>query len=440
VRQPGAAACALVVTRVDQPMKVIVVGGGIAGLSLALSLHQAGIEVRVYEAVGDLAPLGAGINLQPAAVRELAELGLGDALAKTGIATRELTYFNKFGRLIWSEPRGLSAGYRWPQYSIHRGRLQFLLLRATRERIGNHNFRSGLRLARFEQNHDQVVATFENSSSGALLSDDADILVGADGIHSTVRRQLYPGEAEPHFARQLLWRAAVDAEPLLGGHTMIIAGHFNQRIIVYPIARGAREGWLLTNWICQMAVPHDAPKREDWNRSVPRERVVRAFDKWRFPWLDLPALIRRTPQVFEFPLIDRDPVQAWTFGRVTLVGDAGHPMQPIGSQAGSQAIMDARTLTAALLEASSPVAALRRYDTERRPIMNDIVLRNRDFGPEGVLQLVEDRAPNGFDRIDDVISQQDIKAFAASFSSAAGLDVKTVNCRPSFVPPERSQE
>jgi 2-polyprenyl-6-methoxyphenol hydroxylase-like FAD-dependent oxidoreductase len=420
-------------------MKVIVVGGGIAGLSLALSLHQAGIEVRVYEAVGDLVPLGVGINLQPAAVRELAELGLGDALAKTGIATRELTYFNKFGRLIWSEPRGLSAGYRWPQYSIHRGRLQFLLLRATRERIGEDNFRSGLRLARFEQNHDQVVATFENSSSGALFSDDADILVGADGIHSTVRRQLYPSEAEPHFARQLLWRAAVDAEPLLDGHTMIIAGHFNQRIILYPIARGDREGQLLINWICQIAVSHDTPKRDDWNRSVPREEVLRAFDKWRFPWLDLPALIRRTPQIFEFPLIDRDPVQAWTFGRVTLVGDAAHPMQPIGSQAGSQAIMDARTLTAALLEASNPFAALKRYDTERRPIVNDIVLRNRDFGPEGVLQLVEERAPNGFDRIDDVISQQDIKAFAASFSSAAGLDVKTVNCRPSLVPPERSQ-
>ena len=420
-------------------MKVIVVGGGIAGLSLALSLHQAGIEVRVYEAVGDLAPLGVGINLQPAAVRELAELGLGEALAKTGIATRELTYFNKFGRLIWSEPRGLSAGYRWPQYSIHRGRLQFLLLRATRERIGDDNFRKGMRLARFEQIHDQVVATFENTSSGALFSDDADILVGADGVHSTVRRQLYPDEAEPHFARQLLWRAAVDAEPLLGGHTMIIAGHFNQRIIVYPIARGDKEGQLLTNWICQMAVPQDAPKREDWNRSVPREQVLRAFDKWRFPWLDLPELIRRTPQVFEFPLIDRDPVQAWTFGRVTLVGDAAHPMQPTGSQAGSQAIMDARTLTAVLLEASNPIAALKRYDTERRSIMNDIVLRNRDFGPEGVLQLVEERAPQGFDRIDDVISEQDIKAYAASFSSVAGLDVKTVNCRPSFVPLERSQ-
>lgn len=371
-------------------------------------------------------------------VRELTELGLGDALAQTGIVTRELTYFNKFGQLIWSEPRGLSAGYKWPQYSIHRGRLQLLLLRATRERIGHRNFRGGLRLIRFEENHDWVIATFANNTSGALLSDDADILIGADGIHSTVRRQLYPSEVEPHFAQQLLWRGAVDAEPFLGDHTMIIAGHFNQRIVVYPIARGDRKGYRLTNWICQIAVPDDAPAREDWNRSVPRDRALEAFDNWRVPWIDLPALIKRTPEVYEFPLLDRDPVQTWTLGRVTLVGDAAHPMQPIGSQAGSQAIIDARILTAVLLEASDPIDALKRYDAERRPVMNDIVLRNRHFGPEAALQLVEERAPGGFDRIDDVISQEEIKAIVASFSSAAGLDIKTVNCRPSFVPLERS--
>lgn len=418
-------------------MKVIVVGGGIAGLSLALSLHQAGIEVRVYEAVGDLAPLGVGINLQPAAVRELTELGLADALAQSGIPMRQLAYFNKLGQQIWSEPRGLSAGYRWPQYAIHRGRLQLLLLRATRERIGSDDFRPGWRLARFEQDDGRVAATFIDGSSGRSLSDDADILVGADGIHSTVRRRLYPGEAEPHFARQLLWRAAVDAEPFLDGQTMIIAGHFNQRIIVYPIAPGDREGCLLTNWVCQLAVADDSPPREDWNRRIANERVLAAFGQWRFPWLDLPAMIRETPQIFEFPLVDRDPVPAWSFGRVTLVGDAAHPMQPIGSQAGSQAIIDARLLTAMLLEAADPIDALKRYDAERRPVMNDIVLRNRSFGPEAALQLVEERAPNGFERIDQVVSQRDLNAISASFSLAAGLDRDTVNARPSFVPPAK---
>jgi 5-methylphenazine-1-carboxylate 1-monooxygenase len=415
-------------------MKVIVVGGGIGGLSLALSLHQAGIAVRVYEAVDDPIPTGLGINLQPTAVRELTELGLGDALARTGIATQELAYFNKLGQLVWSEPRGLPAGYKWPQYSIHRGQLQQLLMRAVRERIGENNFCSGLRLVAFEQDRYRVIAKFRSVSSRTLL-DDADILVGADGIHSTVRSELYPNEGEPRFAGQLMWRAATDAEIFLGGRTMVVAGHFDQRIIAYPIGRSTKEGRLLTNWVCQMAVTEQAPPREDWNRWTSKERVLTAFGKWSFPWLDVPDLINRAPEILEFPLVDRDPVQAWTFGRVTLLGDAAHPMQPIGSQAGTQAVIDARVLTAALLAVSDPIEALRRYDIERRPIMNDIVVRNRHFGPEAALQLVEERAPNGFDRIDEVVSQQDLKTIAASFSSAAGLDIETVNSRPPYLKP-----
>jgi len=416
-------------------MKVIVVGGGIAGLSLALSLHQAGIAVRLYEAVHDPRPLGVGINLQPTAVRELTELGLGAELAEIGIATRQLSYFNKFGQLVWSEPRGLGAGYKWPQYSIHRGDLQMMLLRAARLRIDQDSIRSGLRLMSFEQALTHVKATFRDAETGAVVVDDGDILVGADGIHSTVRRLLYPNEGAPHFAGQLLWRAAVDAEPFLGGHTMIVAGHFDQRVVVYPIGKSAKEGQLLTNWICQMTVTDSAPPREDWNRLVSNKRILEAFDSWRFPWLDMPALIRRTPAIYEFPLVDRNPVEAWTFGRVTLVGDAAHPMQPIGSQAGSQAIIDARMLSAALLNESNPTEAIKRYDAERRPTMNDIVLRNRHFGPEAALRLVEERAPHGFEQIDDVVSRQDLQDIVEVFSSAAGLDAETVNSRPSFVSP-----
>jgi 5-methylphenazine-1-carboxylate 1-monooxygenase len=416
-------------------MDIIVVGGGVGGLSLALSLHQAGISVRVYEAVRDPAPLGVGINLQPTAVRELTELGLDDALAQTGTATQQLSYFNKFGQLICSERRGLSAGYRWPQYSIHRGQLQLLLLRAARERIGAENFRTGLRLTAFEQRGDRVCARFRAGESGTELLDEANVLIGADGIHSAVRRQIYPSEGEPRFAHQILWRAAVDAEPFLGGHTMIIAGHFHQRIIAYPVGRAGSPGKLLTNLICQTTVPNAGPPREDWNRRVAKEKVLTAFGAWRFPWIDIQALIDRSPDFYEFPLVDRDPVSAWSFGRVTLIGDAAHPMQPIGGQAGSQAIVDARALTKALIAISDPVEALKHYDAERRPIMNDITLRNRSFGPEAAMQLVEERAPQGFVSIEDVISPEELDSIANSFTAAAGLDVETVNGRPSFVRP-----
>ena len=415
-------------------MQVVIAGGGIGGLSLGLSLHQAGIAVRMYEAVHNPAPLGAGINLQPTAVRELTELGLADALAEVGLATQELSYFNKFGQLICSEPRGLPAGYRWPQYSIHRGKLQMLLLRALRKRIGPENSRSGLRFTKFEQRGDRVRVWFRDSD-GVELLDDADVLVGADGIHSAVRGQLYPAEGEPRFAKQLLWRATVDAEPFLGGRTMIIAGHFHQRIIVYPVGKAATRGKLVTNLICQITAPNAAPPREDWNRRVEKEKVLEAFGGWRFPWLDTRALIEQSPGFYEFPLVDRDPVSAWTHGRVTLIGDAAHPMQPVGSQAGSQAIVDARALTGALTATSDPIEALAQYDGERRPLMNDITLRNRGFGPESAMQLVEERAPHGFVRIGDVISREELDSIAGSFAAAAGLDVEAVNSRPSFVRP-----
>src|SRR5215475_297836 len=416
-------------------LQVIVIGGGIGGLTLALSLHQAGIGVRVYESIRDPAPLGVGINLQPSAVRELLELGLGDVLARAGIATQQLSYFNKHGQLIWTEPRGLLAGYKWPQISIHRGELQMLLLRAVRERIGQGNFRSGLRLTTFQQDRNRVTATLIDSESGAVISDGAEILVGADGIHSTVRRRLYPAEGEPRFARQVLWRTAVDAQPFLGGRMMAIAGHFHQRAIAYPIGPGSKPSFLLTNLICQGSIPNDAPPREDWNRRVSRETVLTAFGKWRFPWLDIPALVERTRDIYEFPLVDRDPIQAWTFGRVTLIGDAAHPMQPIGSQAGSQAIIDARVLTQALATIPDAREALARYDAIRRPAMNDITLRNRQFGPEAAMQIVEERAPNGFARIEDVISREELERISRSFHAAAGLDAETVNNRPSFVRP-----
>jgi 2-polyprenyl-6-methoxyphenol hydroxylase-like FAD-dependent oxidoreductase len=420
--------------RQGRNMQVMVIGGGISGLTMALSLHQAGIPVRVYESARELRPLGVGINLQPNAVRELTELGLGDQLAQVGNSIVELCFFNKFGQLIWREPRGLAAGYRWPQYAIHRGKLQVVLAAAVRARLGADNVRTGLRLTSFAPRGDQVIASFDDHTGRAAGDDAADILIGADGIHSAVRRQFYPQEGAPRFAQQTLWRAAVDVEPFLGGHTMIIAGHFHRRAVVYPMGP-AGEGKFATNWVVQATVEDAMPGPEDWSRKVPAETFLAMIADWHFDWLDIPALVERTPEIFEFPLVDRDPVESWTFGRVTLIGDAAHPMQPIGSQAGSQAIIDARVLTQALTTVRDPLQALKQYEAIRRPAMNDITLRNRQLGPEAAMQIVEERAPNGFARIEDVVSHAELETISRSFHAVAGLDAKTVNERPSFVEP-----
>ncbi|HVA14312.1 MAG TPA: flavin-dependent oxidoreductase [Stellaceae bacterium] len=415
-------------------MKAIVVGGGISGLTLALSLHQIGVPVRVYEAARAVTPLGVGINLQPNAVRELTELGLGETLATLGIATEALCFFNKFGQSVWREPRGRAAGFHWPQYSVHRGRLQVMLAEAAQARIGADNLRTGHVFQKFVERGGKVVARFADRASGAIIAEDeADLLIGADGIHSTVRRQFYPGEGEPNFAGQILWRAAVETPPFLGGAAMIIAGHFHQRIVAYPMAPGAAPGRRLTNWIAQMSVATEAPPREDWNRKVAKERFIDAFRGWKFDWLDFPRLVDETEEIFEFPLVDRHPVERWSFGRVTLIGDAAHPMQPTGSQAGSQAIVDARILTAALQAEADPVAALAAYDRRRRPAMNEIILRNRNFGPEAAMQLAEERAPGGFKEIEDVIPRAELETISRSFQEAAGLDPAGLNARPSFV-------
>jgi 5-methylphenazine-1-carboxylate 1-monooxygenase len=414
-------------------VKVIIVGAGISGLTMAMSLHEVGIEARVYEAAREVTPLGVGINVQPNAVRELTELGLGDRLAEIGIATEALAFFNKFGQSVWREPRGRAAGFNWPQYSIHRGRLQVMLAEVARERIGDA-LRTGHVFQRFVERGDEVVTTFADRNGATIAEDEADILIGADGIHSAVRRQFYPAEGEPHYNGQILWRAAVEALPFLGGATMIIAGHFHQRIVAYPMAP-AKNGKLLTNWIAQMSVDTKAPPREDWNRKVDKERFIAAFRDWRFDWLDFPRLVEETAEIFEFPLVDRHPVERWSFGRVTLIGDAAHPMQPTGSQAGSQAIVDARLLTAALLAERDPIAALATYDRQRRPVMNDITLRNRAFGPEAAMQLAEERAPGGFKTIEDVIPRAELEHISRSFQQVAGLEPDGLNARPPLIAP-----
>jgi 2-polyprenyl-6-methoxyphenol hydroxylase-like FAD-dependent oxidoreductase len=417
-------------------MTVIVAGAGIAGLTLALSLHQAGMPVQVYESVEEITPLGVGINVLPHAVRELTELGLQPALATTAIPTAALAYHSRHGQLIWREPRGLAAGYRWPQFSIHRGDLQMILLAAARARLGEDAIRLGHHLAGFEQGGDGVVARFTHRRTGESLGEArGSVLIGADGIHSTLRAQFVPNEGPPIWNGAILWRGTTEAAPFLGGRTMIMAGHEFQKFVAYPISAEAdARGRSLVNWIAEKKfAPDHAWRREDWNRPADIAEFLPDFETWRFDWLDIPGLIRGARAVYEFPMVDRDPLPRWSHGRATLLGDAAHPMYPIGSNGASQGILDARVLTRELLRHGTTSAALEAYEAERRPATARIVLANRGNGPEQVMQMVQERAPDGFARIEDVLSPEELEGAAAGYKRIAGFDVGELNERASIV-------
>ena len=414
-------------------MRAVVVGAGIGGLATALSLHECGVDVDVYESTREIKPLGVGVNLLPHAVKELHELGLEAALASAGVAPSELAYYSKRGQRIWAEPRGLEAGYRWPQVSIHRGRLQMLLLDAVRERLGSARVHTGCHLAGFDEPGDRVRCRFVERGTGEVTGVvEGDVLVACDGIHSRVRAQLHPGEGDPRWSGALMWRGVTIGEPFLGGRSMIMAGHSSQKFVCYSIGH-AGAGRDILNWIAELHFERATPiAREDWSSPGKVEDFLSRFEGWRFGWLDVPALVLRAEAIFVYPMVDRDPLPAWGSGRVTLLGDAAHPMYPIGSNGASQAILDARVLAGCMRSYPDPVQALRRYEAVRRPATEAIVLANRRQGPEECMTLVEQRAPNGFENIADVVSVDELTAIAQKYKQVAGFAVAELNERPSL--------
>jgi 2-polyprenyl-6-methoxyphenol hydroxylase-like FAD-dependent oxidoreductase len=425
-------------------VKVIVAGAGIGGLSTALSLHAAGIEAIVIDSAATLRPLGVGINLMPHAVRELTELGLGGQLEATGIPTAEMVHFDRHGNRIWGFASGRNIGYRWPQYSIHRGELQMILLAAVRERLGPGAVRTGTALVSFAESPAGVdVRVRDRAGSESVLRGDA--LVGADGLYSRVRAQLNPAEPPPRWGGVMMWRGVVEGAPFLTGRTVAVAGsNAALKFVAYPISRRAeRRGRALLNWVAEVKLPGRAVLTgAGWNREGRLADVLPWFADWKFGWLDVPALISGAPRILEYPMVDRDPLPSWGSapsggaGRVTLLGDAAHPMYPIGANSGSQAVVDARvlawSLARALASSGSPAEGLAAYEAARRDTVNVIVLACRDMPADRLLQAVSTRAPGGFERIEDVLDAAELAAFDEAYRATTLPDVAALNARPSL--------
>jgi 2-polyprenyl-6-methoxyphenol hydroxylase-like FAD-dependent oxidoreductase len=409
-------------------MKIVIAGAGIGGLTAAMCLKRAGFDVEVFEAVSELRPLGVGINIQAGAVRILSSLGMEPALAATGIETRELRYANRHGQTIWADPRGRHAGLPWPQFSIHRGELQMILFETAKKILGADKIRFGRRISTFEQKGSKVFATFVDRDGSPVETSESDMLIGADGIHSAVRAHFYPNEGPPKWQGILMWRGVTVGKPYLGGATMVQAGHHTQKFVCYPISRAHNEkGEALINWICDLHMGDGAMlPREDWNRAGKLEDFLPRFQDWKFDWLDVPEVIKSAHTILEFPMVDRDPLPRWSHGRITLLGDAAHPMYPIGSNGASQAIIDGEAITQELSAGGDPEAALQRFEKRRLPPMARIVESNRRKGIDIMLDIVEERAPDGFTDLDAVLPPQELEKIVADYKQLVAQDRETL--------------
>lgn len=415
-------------------MTVLIAGGGIAGMSLALTCHQVGVPFKVFESVAQIRPLGVGINLQPSAVRELVDLGLESRLGSIGVKTRDYGMYTKRGLHIYTEPRGTWAGYRWPQYSVHRGLLHMLLYEQVLARAGNDAVECGWAATGFA-NEDGCAVLHLRNAQGQTRTERGSLLIGADGIHSAIRKQIAPDEGEPKWGGAMLWRGTTRAKPFKTGASMVMIGHSGLRFVCYPISEPDATGVATINWIANLQYdPNQHWNKEDWNREARLEDFLPRFEGMRFDWLDVPALIRAADKVYEYPMVDRDPLERWTLGQVSLMGDAAHAAYPVGSNGAGSALIDARRLGRAFVDHGVTPQALKVYEDQMRPITSKVVLTNRVAGPDQILDVVEERCGGWFERIDDVISQQELAEHATRYKAIAGYAIDLTNAAPPTIP------
>ena len=416
---------------------VIIAGGGIGGLAMALTLHQIGVPCVVFEAVREMRPLGVGINMQPNAVRELYELGIGKQdLDEVGLPAKEWALVGLNGNDIYSEPRGLLAGYNWPQYAVHRGRFHMLLHEKLVERIGADAVHLGSRVTAYRKNPDGSVSALIENADGSTTEANGALLIGADGIHSAVRAQMHPTQPPIHWGGAVMWRGKTWAKPIRTGASFVGLGTHRQRMVFYPISHPDRiTGLSMINWIAEVTMDNaEGWKQRGWFRQVGIDDFAHHFESWVWDWLDVPALLRQADSAFENPMIDRDPIPTWQDGPVALLGDAAHAMYPTGSNGGSQAIIDARVLGAAMVEHGPTPQALAAYNAKLCGPISQLILRNRGAGPFGLLNMVDERCGGTFDNIDDVIPPKERAEFMAGYKAAAGFATESLNKAPQTIP------
>ena len=409
-------------------MTVLIAGGGIGGLTLALSCQQLNIPFIIFEKTKTLEPLGVGINLQPNAVRELSDLNLKQDLYKIGVETQEFGLFSKKGLKIWTEPRGLAAGYNEPQFSVHRGQLQKLLYNKLIERADRFSIKTGYSVNSFENLSSGVKLNCFNKRSEKEETFSGSILVGCDGINSQVRKQMYPNEQPPIWNGAVLWRGITSEAPFRTKASMVMIGHDTQRFVSYPISDPDSNGRSIINWIAELKFDPSNPwPKGDWSKKVNKSKFIDQFKDWSFEWINPHQLILDAGDVFEYPMVDREPLEKWTFDNTTILGDAAHPTYPVGSSGASQAIIDSRKLVYQFKNKGLNNSALLSYENEMRPITNKITLTNRQAGPDALLQVVEDRCDGEFIEIEDVITIKELKQHADKYKMVAGINIERLN-------------